>query len=245
MIVFLHGVPETAALWDKVRARLDHESVALSLPGFGCARPDGFRATKDEYVDWLVGELDGIGEPVHLVGHDWGAGFTYRVATAYGDRLRSWVADVANVMHPDYVWHQFAQIWQTAGEGEAFFAAQEESAPEDVAAVFETMGVGRDDALAMVAAADPTMDGCILDLYRSATPNPYADWRGDWGPTLAPGLVIWPTDDPFGDEAMSRQVAQSLDARHEMLAGAGHWWPLQTPDTAAALLGEFVASVST
>ena len=58
MIVFLHGVPETAALWDKVRAEFDEETVALSLPGFGCARPDGFGATKDDYAAWLVGELE-------------------------------------------------------------------------------------------------------------------------------------------------------------------------------------------
>ena len=110
MIVFVHGVPETADLWDKVRAGLDAESVALSLPGFGCSRPAGFGATKDDYVGWLVAELDRISGPVDLVGHDWGAGLTYRVATAYGDRLRSWAADVANVMHPDYTWHDFARI---------------------------------------------------------------------------------------------------------------------------------------
>lgn len=49
VIVFVHGVPETAAIWTGVRAALDEESVALSLPGFGCPRPDGFAATKDDY----------------------------------------------------------------------------------------------------------------------------------------------------------------------------------------------------
>ena len=58
MIVFLHGVPETSALWDKVRAEFDEETVALQLPGFGCARPDGFGATKEEYAAWLVSELE-------------------------------------------------------------------------------------------------------------------------------------------------------------------------------------------
>jgi pimeloyl-ACP methyl ester carboxylesterase len=122
MIVFVHGVPETLVIWNKLRANLNAESVALSMPGFGSARPPGFGATKDEYVDWLVGELNQFEEPIDLVGHDWGAGLTYRVATAYGDRLRSWSADIANIMHPDYVWHDFARIWQTPGDGEAFFA---------------------------------------------------------------------------------------------------------------------------
>ena len=73
MIVFLHGVPETAALWDKVRAQFDEETVALSLPGFGCARPTGFGATKDDYAAWLVGELEKFDAPVNLVGDDGGA----------------------------------------------------------------------------------------------------------------------------------------------------------------------------
>ena len=100
MLVFLHGVPETAALWDKVRSHIDAESVALALPGFGCPRPDGFGATKDEYVAWVVDQLDQLPGPIDLVGHDWGAGLTYRVATAHGDRLRSWTADLATSSIP-------------------------------------------------------------------------------------------------------------------------------------------------
>jgi len=51
MIVLVHGVPETAALWDRLRSHLDGESVAVALPGFGCARPDGFPATLSAFQD--------------------------------------------------------------------------------------------------------------------------------------------------------------------------------------------------
>jgi pimeloyl-ACP methyl ester carboxylesterase len=244
VIVLVHGVPETAALWDNVRSQLESESVALALPGFGCARPAGFGATKDEYVDWLIGELDKFDEPVDLVGHDWGAGLTYRVATAHGNRIRSWVADVANICHPDYEWHDFARIWQTPGAGEAFFADQAAIPPEDRAAIFEAFGVPRSDAVALASASDETMASCILDLYRSATPNPYADWKEGFGPTPAPGLVLWPTEDPFGDETKSRQVAEMLGARHQSLDGLSHWWPLQAPADAAAVLVEFLSRIN-
>jgi len=243
MIVFLHGVPETAQLWDQVRSHIEVESVALSLPGFGCPRPSGFGATKDEYVGWLLGELDAFPGPVDLVGHDWGAGLTYRVATAHGDRLHSWVADVANVMHPDYVWHEFAQIWQTPGEGEKFFEDQMAAPVENRAAIFEAFGVPHDEAVTLAEAADETMASCILDLYRSAMPNPYATWKDSWGPTSAPGLVILPTADPFGDEAKSRDVADMLGARHTSLDALGHWWALQAPDVAADVLVRFLGSV--
>ena len=243
MIVLVHGVPETAALWDKVRANLDGQSVALSLPGFGCPRPAGFGATKDDYLEWLVDQLDRIDGPVDLVGHDWGAGLTYRVATAHGDRLRSWTADVANVMHPDYTWHDFARIWQTPGDGEAFFKDQQSVPIDDRAKVFQARGVPHDDAVWLASVADETMASCILDLYRSATPNPAAHWQDSWGPTSAPGLVLFPTEDPFGDETMSKQVAEVLGARHASLDGTGHWWPLQAPQAAAAVLRAFLDSV--
>jgi pimeloyl-ACP methyl ester carboxylesterase len=78
MIAFVHGVPETAAIWDTLRTHLDDESVDLSLPGFGCPRPTDLGATKDEYRQWLVDALAEFDEPVDLVGHDWGAALTYR-----------------------------------------------------------------------------------------------------------------------------------------------------------------------
>lgn len=243
MIVFVHGVPETSAIWRKVRSTIDGESVALSLPGFGCPRPDGFGATKDDYVRWLLTELDQIEGPIDLVGHDWGAGLTYRVATAYGDRLRSWAADIANIAHPDYEWHDFAKVWQTPGEGEAFVESQNAAAPEERAQLFEAMGVPHEDAVEMASSSDPTMGSCILALYRSATPNPHHDW-GPWTPTTAPGLVLHPTDDPFGDETMSAEIAEALGARFERIDGAGHFWPYQAPDKAASILRSFWTSLT-
>jgi len=242
MIVFVHGVPETAAIWNKVRAAVDRESVAPAMPGFGCPRPDGFGATMDDYVGWLLGELDQIEGPVDLVGHDWGAGLTYRVATAHGDRLRSWAADVGNIAHPDYEWHDFAKIWQTPGEGEAFVESQNTLAPEDRAQLFVGMGVAPDDALEMATGSDETMGACILALYRSATPNPHHHW-GPWSPTSAPGLVVHPTEDPFGDEALASASAEALGARFERLPGAGHFWPYQAPAEGAALLESFWSSL--
>jgi pimeloyl-ACP methyl ester carboxylesterase len=239
VIVFVHGVPETDALWRKVRAGIDAESVAVQLPGFGCPRPADFGATKDEYAAWLVAELERFGDPVDLVGHDWGALLTYRIATAHGELLRSWVADIGNVVHPDYVWHEFAQLWQTPGEGEAAVAAQASMAVADLAAGFEAgLGLGAEDALELAAGFDPTMGACILDLYRSATPNVSADW-GPWTPTVAPGLVLHVAGDPFGDLRMAGETAEALAVGFEVLEGTGHFWPYEAPGPAADLLQRF------
>ena len=79
---FVHGVPDTSALWDGVRADIERDDViAVNLPGFAAPVPDGFGATKEEYVDWVIAELEAVGEPVDLVGHDWGSLLVVRAAT--------------------------------------------------------------------------------------------------------------------------------------------------------------------
>ncbi|MGE0141059.1 MAG: alpha/beta fold hydrolase, partial [Ilumatobacteraceae bacterium] len=75
--VFLHGNPETPAVWDPLVAELSRTDpsrvmVCPQLPGFGCATPAGFGATKEEYADWFTAELESIAAssgPVDLVGH--------------------------------------------------------------------------------------------------------------------------------------------------------------------------------
>lgn len=241
MIVLVHGVPETAALWDPLRTHLPPDTVAVALPGFGCSRAEGVAATPDAYVGWLIGEIERIGPPVDLVGHDWGAALTYRIATRRPDLLRSWAADAAYLLHPDYVWHDLARTWQTPDAGEAFWAGYLASPVEQVAAGFEPWGLGHDDALTLAAMADETMARCALDLYRAATPNPHARWRP--ARTAVPGLVLDTPADPFGPEPLSLEVAHLLGAEIAHLPGLGHWWALQDPPRVAAELTAFWRSV--
>ena len=164
-------------------------------------------------------------------------------ATTYGDRVRSWVADNLNGIMPDYEWHDFAKIWQTPGDGEKFWADQLATSTDDRAEIFEAFGVGHEDAVALASAGDETMAACILDLYRSALPNTYADWNDSLHHTAALGLVLVPSDDPFGDATASRQAAETLGARIRVLEGSGHWWALQKPAEAASILTDFISSV--
>src|SRR3954451_11630654 len=118
-LVLVHGNPETAAIWDPLRAELGRDDVvALSPPGFGAPVPDRFGATSDDYLAWLVDELAGLTAPVDLIGHDWGGGHVQRLAPTRPDLIRSWCTDIAGCCDPDYVWHDMAQVWQTPGAGE-------------------------------------------------------------------------------------------------------------------------------
>ena len=240
-VVLVHGVPETAALWDPLREVLGRSDVeALSPPGFGAPRPEGFGATKEEYVDWLIGELEARqgGEPLDLVGHDWGGGYTLRLVSTRPDLVRSWVTDAAGLGDVDFEWHEFAKIWQTPNAGEEFWEQQLNATVEERAAIFELSGVPHDRALGLGAGIDRTMTGCILPLYRSAV-----DVGKQWGPDFAdvpvPGLVLSPSEDPFLKADSVSAAAAKAGAPVTELQGVGHWWMLQDPEKGAAVLREF------
>jgi pimeloyl-ACP methyl ester carboxylesterase len=245
-VVLVHGVPETPEVWGPLRTVLGRSDIeALQLPGFGAAAPEGFGATKEEYVAWLVGELERIGRsgPVDLVGHDWGGGFVVRVVSTRPELVRSWVTDAGAIGDPDFEWHDFAKIWQTPGEGEEFFAQQLATPVEDQGAIFEAFGVPADRARMLAGWADEEMARCILTLYRSAV-----DVGKQWGPDFrdipAPGLALLPTEDPFLSADGSRLAAKRAGVDVVELPGLGHWWMLQDPDRGAAALTDFWATLA-
>jgi len=244
VIVLVHGVPETAAIWAKVRAQVDRESVALTLPGFGCPLPDGFGGSKDDYADWLVGELEAYDEPVDLVGHDWGGGFVLRLACTRPELIRTWVSDVAGLLDPDYVWHDFAQLWQTPVAGEQWVTDTVAAPDSDTVDLLVAVGVTPDAAAEFARAMDEEMGRCILALYRSAAQPALREWGADAEAAAArPGLVVVGGDDPFtGGSEFSRRSAVRLGARFQELDGLGHFWPLQDPVRGARVLEEFWAS---
>jgi pimeloyl-ACP methyl ester carboxylesterase len=244
-VVLVHGVPETAAVWDLLVERLeDHGETdvrRLSPPGFGAPVPDGFAATMHDYRDWLIAEIESIGEPVDLVGHDWGGGHVLNVAMARPDLIRTWVSDVPGVFDPDYVWHDLAQQWQTPGVGEAVVAGLAAMPLADRAGMLAAGGMDADVADRVAQGIDEAMGRCILALYRSAA-QPAAARAGERleAASARPGLALLPTEDAFvGGDEQRRRAGGRAGARVVMLDGLGHWWMTQDPSGTARLLVDF------
>jgi len=234
--VLVHGVPETAGVWDPMAQHLPGDVVALSLPGFGSPRPDGFEPTKEVYAEWLAGQLAAFDEPVHLVAHDWGALLALRVLADQPDNIASWVVDFGS-LEPDFVWHDLAQLWISPG-GEEFMESMLAMSIDERAAMLAGAGVPEAGAADVAAGIDATMAESILALYRSAV-----DVGAEWGPGVdrisGRGLVLHATDDAFGSAERSARLAERTGARVAELSGCGHWWMLDDPEGAAALINEF------
>src|SRR3981081_3854518 len=92
-VVLLHGFPDSGRVWR-------HQVPALSAAGFQGIVPDlrGYgRSDKpkdvesyalEQMVDDVTGVLDHMGiERAHVVGHDWGAGLAWALASLRPDRV--------------------------------------------------------------------------------------------------------------------------------------------------------------
>ena len=245
-VVLVHGNPETDAIWDPLVDALGRTDVVrLSPPGFGSPLPDDFPATYVAYREWLEGELEGISEPIDLVGHDWGGGHVVNVVTHRPELVRSWASDVVGIFDPDYVWHDLAQVWQTAGDGEQLVDTILGGTVEDRAARWAGLGIPSDIATSMAAAQGPEMGRAILLLYRSAAQPAIAEaGRALETAAAKPGLSILATEDTYvGSDAIRRRAAERAGARTEVLDGLGHWWMMEDPARGAAALTRFWATL--
>ena len=233
---FVHGVPDTSALWDSVRANIERDDViAPNLPGFGAPVPAGFGATKEEYVDWVIAEIEKVGEPVDIVGHDWGSIIVQRVVSLRPEFIRTWAAGGGTVDR-EYVWHELAQMWQTPDVGEQVMEAMIGDALVDTLA--EQVG-GHDKAVALAAHIDDTMKDCILKLYRSAAAGfGGVARRRRQEPLDAPGVVFWGADDPYVTPNFGERLAERTNTTLVMFPSSGHWWPATEPAEVGSRLDE-------
>lgn len=245
-VVFVHGNPETSAIWGPlIRALGRDDIVTLSPPGFGAPLPDGFDPTYLAYRDWLEHELQQIDGPIDLVGHDWGGGHVVNAVMHRPELVRSWVSDIVGVFDPEYVWHDLAQIWQTPDAGEEYVAAMIAGTSEERIAAVAAMGVGPEIAPALVEAQNADMGAAILRLYRSAAQPVLAEAGVALGNAAArPGLAILATEDHFvGSDEIRRRAADRAGARTEVLDGLGHWWMIEDPARGAEVLTRFWAAL--
>jgi pimeloyl-ACP methyl ester carboxylesterase len=234
--VLVHGNPDSHLLWELVQQHLDGSDtdvVAVDLPGFAEPAPDGFPATKEAYVDWLIGQIEPLASssgPVDLVGHDWGSLLVQRVASVRPDLLRS-VAVGGAAVDVEYPWHSIAQIWQTPGEGERYM---EEELTAEVSVPYLIDNGMPPEYAERNSWLVPGNKDCILALYRSAV-KIGEEWQPGVEQIDLPSMVIWGRDDPYVELSWGERLAARMHADLAVLE-CGHWWPFERPrETAEAL----------
>lgn len=88
LVVLLHGFPETAHSWEQTSELLhEHQfrTFAIHQRGYSLnARPQSrFHYALSELTEDVVVFIKGLGQPVYLIGHDWGSVIASSVAMKY------------------------------------------------------------------------------------------------------------------------------------------------------------------
>ena len=245
--LFIHGVPDSPAIWRPLLAALDlgdTPAAVPALPGFTAPLPAGFPATKEAYADWAVGQAETLFAahgPIDIVGHDWGALIAQRVAMLRPDLIRSWAISNA-VTEPEYRGHRIARIWNTPLLGEIFMALSKPAKlAEGLAAQGMPADIAREEA---VQWANKDKRRAILKLYRSARGLSFErDWARDIDTLPAQGALIWGANDPYVELSVAQRYAANTGTPLSVIHGAGHWAIAERPADVAEALRRFWAGL--
>lgn len=241
-VVYVHGVPNNADLWEPFLARTG--GIALDLPGFGrSAKPAGFDYSIAGYDRFLESFLRVAGvDRFSLVVHDWGV-VGLATAQRMRDRLDRLVLLTGVPLLPGYRWHRIARVWRTPLLGELSMGFATRWGFKQVSKEANTTpGPLPDDLLDSVwEHFDHGTQRAILRLYRASPPAVLAAAGSGLAGIDRPSLVIWPDRDPYIGAEFGQAYADALGAQAQLetAADAGHWSWLDRPelvDRAAAFL---------
>jgi pimeloyl-ACP methyl ester carboxylesterase len=103
-VVFVHGYPDSAAVWEPMRALLDSRYRVIAYDVRGAGASDAPRSRAAYRLDRLAADLAAVADttcgarPFHLVGHDWGSIQCWESVT--GDTLRGRIASFTSISGP-------------------------------------------------------------------------------------------------------------------------------------------------
>lgn len=237
--LFVHGVPDTADIWQPVIAGVQDRYTCYAPDFMGIHRSQEnprFDYSFDGYADWLEAFVQSVGitGPVALVVHDWGLmGLCW--ACKYPQRIARVV--IANtVFNHLYQWHFWARVWRIPLLGELsmllmnrwIFAREmrrgsikltREQIDHEFKGAFSKFSSRR----------------VVLRLYRSADPAKLIGWETQLE-SLAqrvPVAVRWGEHDPY----LPRWVSTCFYTKDvEVIPNCGHWVPAEAPQALIAAL---------
>jgi len=246
VVVLLHGFPQDASAYDAVAPLLTRAGVRVLVPnqrGYSPgARPRGRRAyALPELVADVVALLDAAGvERAHVVGHDWGGGVAWALATHRPHRTASLTA--LGTPHPGAVRAGLLHGQARRSSYMAWF--QVPRLPERALLAQDGRALRR--ALTGADLEAPLADRYVERMLVPGALTAALAWyralplsRGAAGWVRVPTTYVSADRDPFFAPASVAATARFVDAPLTRVAlDADHWLPEHRPaDVADAVLG--------
>jgi len=250
-VVFLHGFPDTSALWR-------HQVAALTGAGFRTIAPDmrgrGRSDRPADVADYalpkIVGDVTGIMDALgiqkaHVVGHDWGAAVAWLVAALAPTRVDHLVA--ISVGYPGAAGPPTLEALQKSWYRLLF---QFDGVAEDLIQrngwylLRELLQGGGEEFDRYVAnLSEPGALIAALNWYRAnLPPDRLLGPVPPLPPVAAPTMGVFGTADLYLTEGAMVKSASKVTGpwRYERLEGVGHFVPLQAADQLNKLLLDFL-----
>jgi pimeloyl-ACP methyl ester carboxylesterase len=234
VVLLLHGIPDTAALWDATIESLasTHRCIAIDLPGFGgsaigAARFDWSLDNRGRFLDALLSAA-GIEGAVSVIAHDAGGTFAVPFIGSYPHRCMRALFCITS-MHPDFRWHPLAEAYRRPGEGEQVMAQfNRENFTASVRAFSGPAFTDEHIEETFSRITDDTKE-TILHFYRSTNPDEFGPFqeRFERATRAMSVSTIWGARNPgAGEELAQRSFPGSTFVSYE---DVGHWPMIEAP----------------
>lgn len=243
-ILFLHGAPDSAEMWDGVieHTKDRYQCYALDLPGFGRSHaPADFTCSLENmaaFLDELI-EKAAIPTPLNLVAGDFGATYGLSWAVSYPHKIKRLAIVGGSNFSSRYRWHGMARLLRTPLLGDVAMAAVTLPAQERMmrrnAPLLSSEYVRKSYALSL---AKPETRRMMLKLYRGINSQDFAGWEDRLHALTEhlPTLVLWGDKDPF----ITPEYAEQFGSAHvEHFPQNGHWLAIESPEIVAQRLSTF------
>ncbi|WP_019632099.1 SDR family oxidoreductase [Actinomadura atramentaria] len=252
VVLLVHGYPDTHRVWDAVAERLAgrYRVITYDVRGAGASsRPRGRAAYRFEH---LMADLRAVldatapGEPVHLVGHDWGSLQGWEAVCTIRERFASYTSISGPCIDHVAQWMRrpsLASLRQ--GLHSAYIGFFQTPLVPELA---WRSGVGG-RLITRLERGDPEFgptlprDGAIgVRLYRANIPGRLA--RPRERRTEVPVQLIVPEGDRYVQPAMAESVRPFVPNLWIRRVKGRHWLPAARPELVARLVTEHIEQVS-
>ncbi|GAA2611272.1 SDR family oxidoreductase [Streptomyces axinellae] len=266
-VMFVHGYPDSKEVWSEVARRLQDRFHVVLYDVRGCGRstaPKPLRGgfTLEKLTDDFLAVADAVspGEPVHLVGHDWGSVQGWEFATV--SRTEGRIASFTSISGPslDHLGHwikkrasrptprRAAQLLNQGAKSWYVYALHAPALPEllwkgplgkrwpRMLARAEKLESGQ---YPMSSLPTDAAHGAWLyrDNVRARLSRPRTDCYAH-----VPVQLITPTGDAFLSERLYDELEQWAPRLTRRTLPAKHWVPRTRPDQLSAWVEGFVTS---
>ena len=250
-MLFLHGHPDSGALWLKTVQHMDsndYHYLMPDLPGWGrstaTSRYNLSLENRAQFIEevFRASEVDLIEEePVSLVVHDHGGPFGLAWAVLNPEHIRALVI-VNTIFHRDYEWHFWARLWRTRGVGEVNMFLQRFLRPiVRMEMKRGSRGLPDDYIHETLNAIKPKTRQMALRLYRATDPDIFTGWDDRLYDLVGkiPTLVLWGEKDPYIPMDFALRLKE-YGAELHSYPEYGHWLMAEAPEVVAHRIKSFL-----